>query len=84
LNSVLPSWQERINWTVLVERQSNATLVAGFVLLCFAIFLRRVLIQYGRKFSIIPMSPWEQLRTGGVALFSAPPVGKSERSFPIA
>jgi hypothetical protein len=84
LNSVLPSWQERINWTGLVERQSNATLVAGFVLLCFAIFLRRVFIRCGRKFSIIPMSPWEQLRHGGVALFSAPPVGTSERSFPIA
>src|SRR5271169_3520545 len=41
LNSVLPSWQERFNWALLVERQSNATLIAGFVLLCFAIFPRR-------------------------------------------
>jgi hypothetical protein len=76
-NSVLSSWQERINWTVLVERQSNATLVAGFVLLCCAICLRRVIFWYGRKFSIIPISPWEQLRHSGVALFSAAPVGKS-------
>jgi len=83
-NSVLPSWQERINWTLLVERQSNATLVAGIVLLCCAIFLRRLIFQYGQKFSIVPMSPWEQLRHGGVALFSAPPAGKSERSLPTA
>ena len=83
LNSVLPEWQERINWTLLVERQSNATLVAGLVLLCCAICLRRMMYWYGRNLSMIPMSPWEQLSRGGVALFSAPPAGKSERSFPI-
>jgi hypothetical protein len=84
LNSVLPSWQERINWTLLVERQSNATLIAGFVLLCFAICLRRLIFWYGRKHSILPMSPWEQLTRCGVALFSAPSAGQSERNFPAA
>jgi hypothetical protein len=82
LNTVLPSWQERINWTVLVERQSYNTLVVGIALLCLAICLRRLIFWYGWKFSFIPMSPWEQLRHGGVALFSAPPVGKSERRLP--
>jgi len=72
LNSVLPSWQERINWAVLVERQSNATLIAGIVLLCVAIFLQRLIFWYGQKCSIVPMSPWEQLMHGGVSLFSAP------------
>jgi hypothetical protein len=71
LNSVLPSWQERINWALLVERQSNATLIAGLVLLCVGICLRRLLFWYGQKRSIVPMSPWEQLTRGGVALFSA-------------
>ena len=71
-NSVLPSWQERVNWAVLVERQSNATLIAGIVLLCVAIFLRRLIFWYGQKYSIVPMSPWEQLMHGGVSLFSAP------------
>jgi hypothetical protein len=82
LNSVLPSWQERINWTLLVERQSNATLVFGVVLLCIAIFLRRLILWYGRNFSIVPVGPWELLRNGGVALFSAPSSGKSERRLP--
>jgi Transglutaminase-like superfamily len=84
LNSALPSWQERINWTLLVERQSNATLVAGIVLLCIAICLRRVIFWYGRTVSFVPMSPWEQLARGGVALFSTPPAGKSERNLPTA
>jgi hypothetical protein len=75
LNSVLPSWQERINWAVLVERQSNTTLIAGMMLLCVAICLRRLIFWYGQKFSFIPTSPWEQLLHGGVALFSAPPAG---------
>jgi hypothetical protein len=84
LNSALMSWQERINWTVLVERQSYATLVIGIVLLCLAIGLRRLIFWYGKKYYIVPMSPWEQLRHGGVALFSAPPIGKPERSLPAA
>jgi hypothetical protein len=82
LNSVLPSWQERINWTLLVERQSSNTLVMGIALLCFAICLRRLVFWYGRKFSIVPMSPWEQLRNGGVALFSVSSPGKSEGNLP--
>jgi Transglutaminase-like superfamily len=84
LNSVLPLWQEKINWTLLVERQSNATLVAGIGLLCFAICLRQMICWYGRKYSIVPVSPWEQLMRAGVALFSAGPAGKSESSLPAA
>jgi len=84
VNSVLPSWQENINWTTLVERQSNAALVAGIVLLCFAICLRRMIRWYGRKISFIPMSPWDQLTRAGVAMFSATPAGDSERILPGA
>jgi hypothetical protein len=71
LNSALPSWQERINWDLLVERQSNATLIAGLVLLFVAVCLQRLVFWYGQKRSIVPTSPWEQLTRGGVALFSA-------------
>jgi len=80
LNSFLPSWQERINWAALVERQSNTTLIAGMVLLCIAICLRRLIFWYGQKHSIIPMSPWEQLTHGGVMLFSPPPARELGRS----
>ena len=84
LNSVFPSWEEHFNWALLVERQSNATLAVGMVLLCCGIFLRRTICWYGRKFSIIPVSPWEQLRHAGVVLFSATSAGQSERSMPAA
>jgi hypothetical protein len=82
LSSVLPSWQEGINWTALLERESYGTLVVGSALLCLAIFLRRLIYWYGQTFSMLPISPWEQLSRGGVALYSVPPVGKSERSLP--
>jgi len=84
LDSALPSWQENINWAVLVERQSNAALVAGIVLLFFAVCLRRMICWYGRKFSIVPTGPWEQLSHAGIALFSATPSVESERSLPAA
>jgi transglutaminase superfamily protein len=83
-NSVLPSWQERINWALLVERQSNATLIAGLVLLCVAICLRRLTFWYGQRHSIVPMSPWEQVTRGGVDLFSAPASGDAQRNLPAA
>jgi Transglutaminase-like superfamily len=84
LNSVLPSWQERINWALLVERQSNATLIAGLMLLCVAICLRRLVFWYGQRHCIAPMSPWEQLTRGGVALFSAPARNELQRNRPAA
>jgi hypothetical protein len=69
---------------VLVERQSNTTLIAGIVLLCVAICLRRLIFWYGQRCSIIPISPWEQLTHGGILLFSSPPGGNPERNFPAA
>jgi len=84
LNSDFPSWQEGINWTVLVERQSYAALIVGIALLCLALGLRRVICWYGQRFSIPPMGAWEQLRRGGVALFSAIPSGQSGRRLATA
>lgn len=82
LNSVLPYWQERINWAVLVERQSNSTLIAGIVLLCIAMCLRRLIFWYGQKSSFIAMSPWEQLTHFGVMLFSGPLAAKPGTNLP--
>jgi len=72
MSALVPSWQEKINWTVLVERQSYDTIVVGLVLLICAIFLQRLISWYGRRISVIPVSPWEQLRRAAMALFSAP------------
>lgn len=79
LSLVFPDWQEHMNWAVLVERQSFATLAVGIGLLFLAIFSRRMICWYGRTFSIYPMNPWEQIRRGGVALFSALPFDESAR-----
>ena len=82
MNSVLPVWQEDINWTVLVERQSYSTFVVGITLLLCSILLRRLLCWYASKSSLALESPWEQLRRGGTALFSTPPTGDAQKHFP--
>jgi len=70
MSALLPSWQENVNWTVLVERQSYDTIVVGMVLLVCAIFLRRLISWYGRRISVVSITPWEQLRHAAMALFS--------------
>ena len=45
---IWPSWEEAINWTLLVERESFATLVASIVLLCLALLARVLLGWYSR------------------------------------
>ena len=39
-NLIWPSWEESINWTLLVERESFAMLVASLFLFCFALAAR--------------------------------------------
>lgn len=81
MNTLLPSWQENINWTVLVERQSYDTVVVGIALLLCAIFLQRLIIWHGRRISAAAISPWEQLRRAGTALFSSPGTTHSNPRF---
>jgi len=70
LAAILPVWQDNINWTVLVERQSYDTIVVGFALLLCGLVIRSLISWYGRRISMTPISPWAQLRRTGVALFS--------------
>ena len=70
MSAIPPSWQDSVNLTVLVERQSYDTIVVGIALFLFAIFLQRLVNWYGRKISAVLVSPWEQLRRSGIALFS--------------
>ena len=49
LNFVWPSWEEAINWTLLVERESFAMLVASILLFCFALAARVLLGWYCRS-----------------------------------
>lgn len=77
LNPLLLEWQERINWTMFLERQSYSTFIVGLTLLVISAGLRRLVGWYGRRLSIVPIGPWEQLRHAGIELFSSPPVGES-------
>ena len=46
LNFIWPSWEESINWTLLLERESFAMLVVSVLLLCFALGVRLLLGWY--------------------------------------
>ena len=83
LNSLLPAWQEDINWTVLVERQSYSTAIVGVTLLFLSLFLRRVLVWYARRSAIHPIPPggWDTLKNGSVALFSPASAASTQGDF---
>jgi Transglutaminase-like superfamily len=49
LNFIWPPWEEAINWTLLVERESFAMLVGSILLLCFALAARLLLAWYCRS-----------------------------------
>lgn len=53
-NSIWPRWEESINWTLLVERESFAMLVASIFLLCLALAVRIFLGWYCRSRLGIP------------------------------
>ena len=46
VNFIWPPWEEAINWTLLVERESFAMLVSSILLLCFALAARFLLGWY--------------------------------------
>lgn len=49
LDSLLPSWEESFDWTLVVERQSYAVLVVGIVLLLLSLFSRLLMVVYGKR-----------------------------------
>jgi Transglutaminase-like superfamily len=48
-NFIWPPWEESINWTLLLERESFAMLVASILLLCFGLAARLLLGWYCRS-----------------------------------
>lgn len=72
-NFVWPSWEEAVNWTLLVERESFATLVASIFLLCFALAARLLLGWYCKsRLSIVRRRLRDQiLRAGQVMVGSS-------------
>lgn len=73
LDSLLPTWDESMQWTLLAERQSYAVLAVGLFLLLLSLLLRRTLDFYGRKvLGVGPVRLRVQLKQGGMALLGRP------------
>lgn len=73
LNFVWPSWEESINWTLLLERESFALLTISILLLGFALAARLILAWYcSRKLGIARVRLRDQLARAGEVLVSDP------------
>ncbi len=73
LNFVWPSWEEAINWTLLLERESFAVLTMSIFLLCFALVIRLFLSWYcSRRLGIVRVRLRDQLARAGEVLISNP------------
>ena len=71
LNFIWPSWEESINWTLLLERESFAMLTISILLLCFALAARLFLGWYGsHRLGIVRVRLRDQLIRAGDVLFS--------------
>lgn len=66
---VWPPWEESINWTLLVERESFAMLVASLFLFCFALAARLLLDWYcGSRLQIPRRRLRDQILRAGQAV----------------
>jgi hypothetical protein len=73
LDFVWPSWEESINWTLLVERESFAALAASSLLLCFALAARLFLGWYcSRRLGIPRVRLRDQIARASQVLVGAP------------
>jgi len=70
---IWPPWEEMINWTLLVERESFALLVASIFLLCFALAARLLLGWYCRsKLGIARERLRDQMLRAGQVMAGSP------------
>ena len=72
-NFVWPSWEESIDWTLLLERESFAMLTASILLLCLALAVRLFLGWYcSRKLGVVRVRVRDQLARAGEVLIGNP------------
>ena len=70
-NFIWPSWEESINWTLLLERESFAMLTISILLLCFALAARLFLGWYSsHRLGMARVRLRDQLIRAGDVLFS--------------
>ena len=68
---IWPSWEESINWTLVVERESFAALTVSVVLLWFALTVRFILGWYStQRLGVVRLRLRDRLEKVGEVLFS--------------
>jgi hypothetical protein len=69
LNFIWPAWEESLNWTLLVERESFAMLVVSLFLLCVGLAARLLLDWYcGSRLGILRPKFRDQVMRAGQAM----------------
>jgi len=70
---VFPKWQEAVNWTLVLERESFAVMTLALLLTCFSVAARFALSWYGeRRLGITRVRLREQLIRAGATLLNSP------------
>ena len=70
---VWPSWEESLNWTLLVERESFAMLTISVLLLCFTLAARLALGWYcSRRLGLARIRLRDQIVRAGQVLVGSP------------
>jgi len=71
LNHFWPNWEEAVNWTYILERESFALLLSSCIVFCLALLFRLLLSWYGsRRLGIRRVRFRDQLHRAGAILFS--------------
>jgi hypothetical protein len=75
LDRVYPGWDEAIDWSLLLERESAAALILSIFLTCFFLVLRFALGWYADRRLRVPRTRLrEKVLRVGAALFSSPEI----------
>ncbi len=70
LDTVAPGWEESVNWTLVLERESSLLTIMALLVLCFGLASRSVLSWYGEKrLGIDRVRVREQVLRAGEVLF---------------
>ncbi len=73
LDAALPGWEEAVNWTLVLERESFAATLLAALLVCFSVAGRFALSWYGeRRLGISRVRLRKQLVRAGASLFNSP------------
>jgi hypothetical protein len=75
LNRVFPGWEERLDWSLLVERESFFVLTLASIATLVLFLMRQVLAWYAdRRLKIPRFRLWSHVSRAGSAFFTTPEI----------